>query len=415
MKPVLWITPKWPIPANDGARRASYNLLLGLTRLGVPIKLLSFTSLDDTPNLGDAIAQLGIQEACTIQPRFAAHSSAGNKANMACALARHPLLPLTMRYFTQPLESFGSYSAVVYDGLHVAAHAQRYGLFVPPKGNTTPLVYRAHNREALLWERKAQQFTLGGKKSVYSRLLKETFFKYQAQRVLAFEDSLVKHSAFLATVSDADLKLFTLHSSLLAKTVPIGCEFTQFASEPVTPSVLYVGRLDWPPNREGLQWLLEKVWPVAHSRRPQLTLTIIGSGDSSWLAPYLSLPGITFLGKVPTLEEHYERCTLTLVPIFYGSGTRVKAIEASAFGRGILSTAIGVEGLPLVPQQSYFNAETEQEWITVLSNYDPMTSLNYGSQAQRALQDDYSINGAAQHFYNNLCNLKFNSNELPSS
>jgi glycosyltransferase involved in cell wall biosynthesis len=46
-----------------------------------------------------------------------------------------------------------------------------------------------------------------------------------------------------------------------------------------------------------------------------------------------------------------------VVPIFQGSGTRLKAIEAAALGRPVISTELGVEGLPLRAGEHYLAAE----------------------------------------------------------
>ncbi len=42
MKHILWITPKWPLPASDGARHATFALLSELTKVGEKVDLLSF-------------------------------------------------------------------------------------------------------------------------------------------------------------------------------------------------------------------------------------------------------------------------------------------------------------------------------------------------------------------------------------
>ena len=41
MKRLLWIVPKWPLPASDGARQATTQLLSGLCSKGVAIDLLA--------------------------------------------------------------------------------------------------------------------------------------------------------------------------------------------------------------------------------------------------------------------------------------------------------------------------------------------------------------------------------------
>lgn len=391
-KPILWITPKWPIPPNDGARRASYNLIRGLTNLGVPLALFSYLSADDAPDISRAREELKVDNIQTFLARFNSNNRFENLVGMTTSAIYTPLLPLTMRYFTQAAPTdLNRYSAIVYDGLHVAAHWQKGGLFVPPQNAKIPLIYRAHNRESQLWERKA--VTCAG--------YLKPFFELQAKLVKRFEDSVAARVSFVATVSDNDKILFTkTHENFL--TVPIGCDFEYLPPPPDSNEVLYVGRLDWPPNREGLEWFLQQVWPKVVIHNPERHLTVIGSGDGNWLQKYSQVPQVTIAGKVPDLRGYYQRAAVAIVPIFYGSGTRVKAIEASAFGRAVISTSIGVEGLPLEPHSSYFHGEEAEAWIRIIASYTTQESIEFGRRAYDALRVTYGIQGAAGVFARGL-------------
>jgi len=387
-KPIFWITPKWPIPPNDGARRASYNLIRGLTDLGIPLTLYSYLSADDTPDIPRAREELQAENIHTFRARFNSKNRYENILGMAVSAITAPLLPLTMRYFTSGAPTdLSPYSAIVFDGLHVAAHWQKLGLFAPPRNVTIPLIYRAHNRECQIWERKSH--TCPG--------YLKPFFQLQAKLVKRFEDSVAARASLVATVSDNDKELFEKsHENFL--TVPIGCEFDYLSPAADSNEVLYVGRLDWPPNREGLEWFLQKVWPEVIAQNSRRHLTVVGSGDSTWLQRYAHLPQVTFAGKVPDVREYYQRSALAIVPIFYGSGTRVKAIEASAFGRVVLSTRIGVEGLPLEPQSSCFHGEEAETWIRIIASYTTQDTVEYGRRAFDALHQTYGIQGSARIF-----------------
>ena len=59
--------------------------------------------------------------------------------------------------------------------------------------------------------------------------------------------------------------------------------------------------------------------------------------------------GITYHGRVDALEPFYDAAHAAIVPMFEGSGTRLKVIEASFLGRPVISTALGAQGLPLRP------------------------------------------------------------------
>ncbi|MFZ4700437.1 MAG: glycosyltransferase, partial [Candidatus Methylumidiphilus sp.] len=178
---------------------------------------------------------------------------------------------------------------------------------------------------------------------------------------------------------------------------PTGTQPVEFT--PGSPRrILFVGRLDWPPNRDGLRWLLEKVWPMAILQAPDLELTIIGSGDGEWLKPCLQLPGVRFLGRVESVAPYYAQSLASIVPIFYGSGTRVKAIESSLHYRPCISTAIGVEGIGLESGVHYFQAETEDEWTDVLVSFRPEQAREFGLCAFELARANFDPRRIAEKF-----------------
>jgi glycosyltransferase involved in cell wall biosynthesis len=60
---------------------------------------------------------------------------------------------------------------------------------------------------------------------------------------------------------------------------------------------------------------------------------------------------------VPSVEPFYEASHGVVVPVFEGSGTRLKILEAMAYGRPVISTSPGAEGLPIVPGEHFLLAD----------------------------------------------------------
>jgi hypothetical protein len=75
-----------------------------------------------------------------------------------------------------------------------------------------------------------------------------------------------------------------------------------------------------------------------------------------------------------------------IAPIFQGSGTRVKIIESSRYMRAVVTTALGAEGSGLVPGESYFRAETENEWIELFKKLNTDDCRRVGSEAYRTMR-----------------------------
>lgn len=412
---LLWVVPKWPLPAQDGARMANCRLIEGLVRRGHLIDLVAFRGPEDGASEGpgtDPVRTLGVRKVFRIERPGRAAGGPAASLSLLQSLLLKPWLPVTFRdYATRAVaRELGrvleqgypgageGWFGVVYDGLHPAIHSSSRGRYELPRAPRR-VIYRAHNFEADLWRRKAAQT---------GQLPFKLFLQYQAARVLAFERSLVRSAAGVAPVSPDDWSLLSaLSPSTRGRVVPIGYDFGEPPPEWAGGEgldLLFVGRLDWPPNREGLAWFLEKVWHKARRARPELRLSVVGSGDGRWLGSLArdSGPGgengVRVLGRVDDLAPVYGKSLLSIVPIFYGSGTRVKVIESSRFGRACLSTALGVEGTGLVPGRSFLHAETEQEWIDALARLDPSEVMAVATEARERMRERFDLDRAAEEF-----------------
>jgi len=123
---------------------------------------------------------------------------------------------------------------------------------------------------------------------------------------------------------------------------------------PDTPTLLMVASWGYAPNRSGLLWFLDAVWPGLAT---EATLTVAGTGLDAGLTARLAGLGIRVVDTPLDLKPLYDAHALVVVPLFVGSGTRGKILEALAYGRMIVTTPKGPEGLDLRPGEGYVLAE----------------------------------------------------------
>ncbi len=390
-KKVLWICPKWLLPAQDGQRVASLNLLRQITK-DCDVSLLSFCLPDDIPDITLLKKETGVQEVIAIP-------ISSRKINLSWILLflagslKLTKLPITLFRFTRRsaqaqaqawIEKNGVWDCVVFDTVHSAGLFYQHNSFFFPK-SLGKIFIRAHNVEYELWEMTAKKTRF-------------PLFYSQAKLMKEYERELLRIAEYSFTVSEEDkAKLQLLAPDATFEVLPIGLPFPEAVPESKSENtLLFLGKLDWPPNRDGLTWFLTKVWPKVQAMKPELKLLVAGSGDSHWLQTLLPLRGVNFLGKVPEVNEVYAKSNAMIVPIFYGSGTRVKAIEAARFGLATISTRLGVQGLELQNQESVQLAETEDEWIQALISFDSASAKQLGSNAFYALKNRFAEQSVAQ-------------------
>ena len=384
MKQLLWITPRWPEPANDGAKIATLELLKMIQfEKGLEISILAL--IPDT-EATSPIPDLKVRKIYHLKRSI-------SKMHPIFRLLKNPFTPITFGSFMEEALEVEvkqiiqelDWDGIVFDGIHAALPFYQKGFPSNQKFSS-----RAHNAEFLLWERT----------SLLNTGLKKWALRFQAYLVKKFETFLIQNCEMTFPVSEEDATHFQkMVPSAKQEVIRIGQTFDSIAHASLSLSNLqanshpivvgFIGRLDWLPNQQGLEWFLKEVWPEVAATQPHLTLQIAGSGNSTWLKQYAHLPRIKLLGKLESLESFYQDIHLSLVPLFIGSGTRVKVIEASRYGIPCLSTALGVEGSKLKNNESYFHAETIAEWIQSLCTLHPERLREIGQSAFQKMKLNY--------------------------
>ncbi|MGO8870501.1 MAG: glycosyltransferase family 4 protein [Acidimicrobiales bacterium] len=110
------------------------------------------------------------------------------------------------------------------------------------------------------------------------------------------------------------------------------------------PVVVFQGTLRYPPNAHAARYLVEEVGPALRALVPGVRIRLVGRTTPA-LEGLADPPDVTLVGQVPDIGAELAGADLVLVPVRFGSGTRVKIIEAFAHRVPVVSTTLGAEGL----------------------------------------------------------------------
>jgi len=121
--------------------------------------------------------------------------------------------------------------------------------------------------------------------------------------------------------------------------------------------MLFVGGYDYPPNAEAARILAGEVLPLVRRRRPDAELHLVGRDPEGRLGELPPREGVFIHGHVEDLRPHYERASAVVAPITFGGGSRIKMLEAFAYGRPVVCTRACAAGLGLVPGKHYLRGE----------------------------------------------------------
>lgn len=136
--------------------------------------------------------------------------------------------------------------------------------------------------------------------------------------------------------------------------------------------LLFVGLLNYPPNRIGVEWLLYEVWPKIFSKVATAELDIVGKDPSEKIRSMHGKCGVRVHGFVKDLNRFYECASASVVPLHAGGGTRLKILESLGRGVPVISTTIGAFGIPLSEECGLIRkdgvTEFSEQCVEVLQN-----------------------------------------------
>jgi glycosyltransferase involved in cell wall biosynthesis len=249
--------------------------------------------------------------------------------------------------------------------------------------STATWVLSLHNDEALLKARLAETAGDWPRRLIYSREAEAL------QIVQAHELSLFDHAV---TVSESEAESARAHNPSVF-VAPNGVDpfdepdvsrFRRPRDERDPLRLLFVGSLNYEPNRQGLEWFINEVAPLARQRL-RIDIEVVGPGRRG-----PELPGVRYLGRVDNLDAAYGRADAAVVPLRAGAGSRLKVVEALARGVPLVSTSIGAEGYDLADGVHALIADTPQAMVERLALLD--NSLRTDARiATSIVEDGYDL------------------------
>ena len=115
--------------------------------------------------------------------------------------------------------------------------------------------------------------------------------------------------------------------------------------------MLFIGNFRHPPNVEAAEFLFSEIVPrIPADLLAEHPVLVVGNAlDDRIREMARGVDGVQLIGWVPSVVPYLERAAISIVPLLHGAGTKRKVIQTVLAGLPLVSTSVGVEGLPLVP------------------------------------------------------------------
>jgi glycosyltransferase involved in cell wall biosynthesis len=160
--------------------------------------------------------------------------------------------------------------------------------------------------------------------------------------------------------------------------------------------------MDWLANRDGIAFLMEDIWPLVAKAMPAATMTVVGRDPPPALVKRAAVGGHSwnFTGYVDDVRDYVKAASAYVIPLRVGGGTRLKVYEAMAMGCPIVSTSVGIEGLPVVAGRHYLRADGPAELAAAIIALlrDEQLRVSLSVAARRFVEENCSYQAVARQF-----------------
>ena len=390
---ILWLKTELLHPLDKGGRIRSYQMLRHLARE----HRITYLTLDDGRRDEDAIERAA--EYCTHLVRIPTRTASKGSARFYLELVRNlaSRLPyalakyrvLEMEHEIRRLIARESIELVVADFLFSAVNL--------PDGVGIPTVLFQHNVEAMIWQRHA---------AVATGALRRRYMRQQWRRMLTYEGAQCRRFDHVVAVSAEDASWFAREYAVRNVTaVPTGVDTDYFRPTghevQDSPTVVFTGSMDWMPNEDAMCFFTSDVLPALAAEVPEVSLDIVGRNPSSAVRALATRSArVRVTGTVPDVRPYLERAGVFVVPLRVGGGTRLKIFEAMAMGKAIVTTSIGVEGLPVRHGEHLLIADTAPAFAAAVARFlrEPEEAARFGARAAELVRSRFGWRQAAEQF-----------------
>lgn len=392
---VLFITTQFPYPLDNGGKIGAYNGLSVLSKEN-KVTVLSFTEEPDVVTEGIEYYKTTLPKVHFEKPILQAVHIRKKPLKLIKAMAQNYIF--NQPYVSSKFDNKKMYSLidqmlcnqkwdiVFIDYLNMAS----YGEYIRRKysNNYSVFILKDHNIEYEIVRQEAEK----------SKGLKKLILEAEWKRTKKYEERQVSNADIVFSVCDENtqvLKTINKHSYSMLPTFEI-LEIDR--KYPSGNKVLYMGNLSWGANLSGLKWFTDNVLPIIKRQVPDVELVVVGSGPTKNI--FDEYENVDYRGYVKDITGIYDDIKVFVVPLFEGSGIRIKILEAFNNEVAVVSTTLGCATIGASDGKELLIRDTEEEFA------EAVISLLKDQDLNRTLRNN------AKSFLNRLFSLDLRCEEI---
>lgn len=394
---ILQLMNRVPWPLKDGGSIMYYNYIKGYKNAGCDVTVVAFNTtkhfVQELPAELTSLAKIHtVKLDNQVKPIPALLNLFSSESYHVARFVSGEYQQLLIDLLSQ-----NTYDVIVCESIFMATCMD-----VVRSNSNALLVLRQHNVEHEIWQTLANG---------EANMIKKWYLHLLARRLQTFEQNILPVFDVLTTVTQNDKVVFEqMGFTKPIHVAPLGIDCIKSETEPKPQSLFHIGSMEWEPNKEAITWFLDRVWPRVFAQFPEASLHLAGRKLTNQF-PLSFSDGVTIEGEVENAEQFMLSNQIMIVPLFSGSGIRVKILEGMAAGKAIVSTSLGAQGIHYTDGKNILIANTANEFYQCLEQLlnNPLLCKTLGNEAQKLIETEYSntkVINEVLDFYKAEINLK---------
>lgn len=198
------------------------------------------------------------------------------------------------------------------------------------------------------------------------------------------EKKALDRADLIIAIQDRERNFFTKLTDKPVMTVGHFVQLKPPGNSNLSHKILYVAAKN-PINVQSIEWFISEVLTRIRSTVSNSELVIVG--NICEIIP--DADGVNKLGLVDNLESAYEIAGVVVNPMLYGTGLKIKNVEALGYSKPLVTSPVGADGLEDISGYAFLVAEEPEE---------------FSAHVVKLLTDQELNKTLAQRAYESACN-----------
>jgi len=256
------------------------------------------------------------------------------------------------------------------------------------------VVLRAHNVEHQIWEDLSKNS---------QNALKSKYLDLLSQQLKEYENTEIKKVDAILAISEKDKNIFQkIAPNVPITTVPTSMSVPNDMQDYGKKDFFFLGAMDWLPNTEGIEWLMKEVCD-----KFDIPEKIHLAGKQLMKTSYTGNTCVINHGEIEDANRYISEHGICLIPLFSGSGVKIKLLENMTLGKPIITTKEGIRGVPVEDRKEVWVADTPADFFEAMKELHNNQELRQylGENAKTFVRENYDLSNVSKKLVDFLKNI----------